>query len=456
MINWRLNMRISFHGAAREVTGSCHLVETQECRVLLDCGMFQGSVFSDAKNFQDFGFDPKTIDTVIVSHAHLDHVGRLPKLVREGFTGKIYCTPPTAKLAKLVLEDAEQVMEDEYRRNYRPKLYEKEDVEGVLNKIVPVDYARRVKLGLLSFRFRDAGHILGSAFVELQENGGARLAFSGDLGNVPDQILKPTAQLAAQDVVIVESTYGNRQHEAMDIREKTLRDCIINTMKQKGVLLIPAFAVERTQLLLFELNHLVENKLIPQVDVFLDSPLAIRASDVMQGYPEYYNSDALNLVRSGDDLFTFPGLHKTLSRDDSKGINSSPKPKVIIAGSGMMNGGRILHHLVRHLGDKRNTLLIIGYQAGGTLGRRLYNGEKHVQVLEERIQVKAKVTSIGSYSAHADQGQILDWFRNSEKLPEKIYCVHGEEEAAAGLATRLTEEFRISADVPRFGETIEI
>jgi metallo-beta-lactamase family protein len=449
-------MRISFYGAAREVTGSCHLVETKDCRVLLDCGMFQGSVFSDAKNFQDFGFDPKSIDTVIVSHAHLDHIGRLPKLVREGFTGKIYCTPPTAKLAKLVLEDAEQVMEDEYRRNYRPKLYEEEDVRGVLEKIVPVDYARRVKLGLLSFRFRDAGHILGSAFIELQENGGARLAFSGDLGNVPDQILKPTAQLAAQDVVIVESTYGNRQHEAMDIREKSLRDCIIQTMKQKGVLLIPAFAVERTQLLLFELNHLVENKLIPHVDIFLDSPLAIRASDVMQEYPEYYNRDALNLVRSGDDLFTFPGLHKTLTRDESKGINSSPKPKVIIAGSGMMNGGRILHHLVRHLGDKRNTLLIIGYQAGGTLGRKLYNGEKHVQVLEERVQVKAKVTSIGSYSAHADQGQILDWFKNAEKIPEKIYCVHGEEEAAAGLATRLAQEFRVSADVPRFGEAVDI
>lgn len=456
MLNSCTNMQVSFHGAAREVTGSCHLVDTKDCRVLLDCGMFQGSVFSDAKNFKDFGFDPKSLDAVIVTHAHLDHVGRLPKLVREGFNGKIYCTPPTAKLAKLVLDDAEQVMEDDFRRDYRPKLYEKEDVEGVIERMVPVDYAHRVKLGCLSFRFRDAGHILGSAFVELQENGGARLAFSGDLGNVPDQILKPTAQLAAQDVVIVESTYGNRFHEDMDIREKTLRDCIIQTMKQNGVLLIPTFAVERTQLLLFELNHLVENKLIPRIEVFLDSPLAIRASEVMQEYPQYYNNKALSLVRSGDDLFTFPGFHKTLSRDESKGVNFAPRPKVIIAGSGMMNGGRILHHLVRYLGDKRSTLLIVGYQAGGTLGRKLYNGDKRVQVLQERVAVKAKVTSIGSYSAHADQRQILDWFRNAEQVPQRVYCVHGEEEAAAGLATRLAEEFRISVDVPRQDDIIEI
>jgi len=456
MLNLFTDMRVTFHGAAREVTGSCHLVETKDCRVLLDCGMFQGSAFSDAKNFKDFGFDPKTIDAVIVTHAHLDHVGRLPKLVREGFTGKIYCTPPTAKLTKLVLEDAEQIMEDDYRRLARPKLFEREDVAGIIDLMIPVDYSHRVKIGCLSFRFRDAGHILGSAFVELQENGGARLAFSGDLGNIPDQILKPTAQLAAQDVVIVESTYGNRLHEEMEVREKILRECIIDTMKQDGVLLIPAFAIERTQLLLFELNHLIENKLIPQIDIFLDSPLAIHASDVMQEYPEYYNREALRLVRSGDDLFTFPGLHKTLSRDESKTINASPRPKVIIAGSGMMNGGRILHHLVRYLGDKRSTLLIIGYQSGGTLGRKLYNGEKNVQVLEERVQVKAKIISIGSYSAHADQRQILNWFKSAEQLPGRVYCVHGEEEAAAALATRITEEFRISTDVPRQDDTIDI
>ncbi|MFA5185418.1 MAG: MBL fold metallo-hydrolase [Patescibacteria group bacterium] len=456
MLNSLANMRVTFCGAAREVTGSCHFVEAGDSRILLDCGMFQGSAFADAKNFNDFCFDPKTIDAVVVTHAHLDHVGRLPKLIKQGFKGKIYMTPPTARLAKLVLEDAEQVMEDEYRRNFRPKLYEREDVDRVMDMIVPADYSRRVKLDGLSFRYRDAGHILGSAFIEMEEAGGPRIAFSGDLGNVPDQILKPTAQLAGQDALIVESTYGNRLHEKMDTRESELKKCIMDTMKQKGVLLIPAFAIERTQLLLFELNHLVENRLIPAVDIYLDSPLGIRASEVMRDFPEDYNAQALKLVAGGDDILVFPGLHKTLSRDESKIINEAPRPKVIIAGSGMMNGGRILHHLVRYLSDKRTTVLIIGYQASGTLGRRLYSGEKRVEVLGERVEVKAQIKAIGSFSAHADQQQILNWISAAEKLPAKIYCVHGEEDAAAALATRLNQKLNIPVDVPRYQETIEI
>lgn len=450
------DMKVTFCGAAREVTGSCHLVQTENSRVLLDCGMFQGSAFADAKNFRDFCFDPKTVDAVVVTHAHLDHVGRLPKLVKEGFKGKIYMSPPTAKLAKLVLEDAEQVMEDEFRRNFRPKLFEREDVDRVMAQIVLADYSRRVRLDGLSFRYRDAGHILGSAFIEMDEAGGPRIAFSGDIGNVPDQILKPTAQLAEQDALIVESTYGNRLHEKMETREVELRKCIAETLKQNGVLLIPAFAIERTQLLLFELNHLVENRLIPPVDIYLDSPLAIKASAVMQEFPEDYNKAALKLVAGGDDILVFPGLHKTLSRDDSKVINEAPRPKVIIAGSGMMNGGRILHHLIRYLSDKRSTVLIIGYQAGGTLGRRLYEGDKRVEVLGERVEVKAKIKAIGSYSAHADQKQILDWIGSAEKLPSKAYCVHGDEGAAVALATRLSQHLKIPADAPRFEETIEI
>lgn len=449
-------MKISFHGATREVTGSCYLVENDNARVLVDCGMFQGSSFADAKNFRDFGFDPKTISAVVVTHAHLDHCGRLPKLFKEGFRGKIYCTPPTAKLITLVLEDAAQVMEDDHRRDYRPMLYAREDVEDVLALLTAVEYSKRIKLDGLSFRFRDAGHILGSSFVEIEEIGGPRVAFSGDLGNVPDPILKPTAQLASQDALVMESTYGNRLHEQLEKRKDQLQYIVEQTLAEKGTLIIPAFAIERTQELLFELNELIEKKSVPAVDMYLDSPLAIRASSVFQEFPEYYNQAALRELSRGEDLFSFPGLHKTLTRDESKAINDAPKPKVIIAGSGMMNGGRILHHLVRALGDSHSTVLIIGYQSYGTLGRKLYTGERRVDVLGERINVKARIASIGAYSAHADQRGLLNWVKAAETPPGHIYCTHGEEAASAALASRITEEFEIKADVPRLEQVIQL
>lgn len=449
-------MHISFHGAAREVTGSCTLVDDGNMRILVDCGQFQGSAFADAKNFRDFGFDPKTIDAVVVTHAHLDHCGRLPKLVKEGFRGKIYATPPTVKLVKLVLEDAEAVMEDDFKREYRPKLFEREDVDRTMDQFTAADYDRHIRLDGLSFRFRDAGHILGSAFVEIEEAGGVRMAFSGDLGNVPDPILKPTAQLAEQDALVIESTYGDRLHEAMDTRQSELKVCIERIVKQNGVLIIPAFAIERTQELLLELHHLMESGGFPPVDVYLDSPLAIKASEVMREFPKYYNKAAFHEVSAGDDLFRFPGLHLTLRRDESKTINDAPRPKVIIAGSGMMNGGRIRHHLVRYLSDKRSTVLIIGYQAHGTLGRKLYTGERKVNVLGERIDVKAQVVSIGAYSAHADQRQLLKWISSAAKVPSRIFCNHGEENASAALATRITEELGVESDVPRFEQTIEL
>lgn len=449
-------MKISFYGATREVTGSCYLIESGRSRLLVDCGMFQGSAFADAKNFKEFGFDASTIDAVAITHGHLDHVGRLPKLIREKFKGKIYLTPPTKDIARIVLEDAEQVMKDDFKRSYRPMLYEAEDVKNVEERSTAVDYSRKVALDGLSFRFRDAGHIFGSAFIEVEEAGGARAVFSGDLGNTNVPILRPTAQMADCDALIMESTYGNRIHEDESTRETRLKEAIATTIKQKGVLLIPAFAVERTQQLLYELNHLVENRLIPAVDIYLDSPMAIKITKVIDAFPQYYSKEALRLVATGDDLFSFPGLRLTMSRDESKTINDAPKPKVIISGAGMMNGGRIQHHLVRYLGDPKNTVLIIGYQSAGTLGRRLYSGEKRVEVLDERITVKAKIVSIGAYSAHADQPRLVEWISQATSPPKHVYCTHGEEAAAASLASRITEELGIAADVPRFGDTIDL
>ncbi|MDO8617573.1 MAG: MBL fold metallo-hydrolase [Candidatus Uhrbacteria bacterium] len=447
-------MNITFLGAAREVTGSCYLLETDRTRILVDCGAFQGSAFMESQNFQPFGFDAKTIDAVVITHAHLDHVGRLPKLVKEGFHGKIYLTPPTAGFARLVLEDAFQIMEYEFRKQKRPMLYEAKDIESALRYFSTVDYNASVKLGDLSFRFRDAGHIFGSAFIEIREEGGAAVTFSGDIGNDHVPILRETAQMAETDILVIESTYGNRIHEDESTRAGKLKEAIVGTVKRGGVLLIPAFAIERTQQLLYEMHDLKAHGILPPVDVYLDSPMAIKATQVIKEFPEYYDAEALAHVSRGDDMLDFPGLHVTPTRDDSKTINDAPKPKVIIAGAGMMNGGRILHHLVRYLGSASTTVLIIGYQAQNTLGRRLYEGDKYVDVLGERIQVKATVVSIGAYSAHGDQNKLVRWVSEAAKQPSHIYCTHGDEGAAVALATRFTQKLKIPADAPRLGDVV--
>ena len=449
-------MRVSFHGAAREVTGSCYLVETDQTRVMIDCGMFQGSVFADAKNYRDVGFDPSTVDAGLITHAHLDHIGRLPKIANNGFKGPLFATGPTTELANIVLDDAEQVMTEDARREIRPKLYEKADVEKIERMWKVVEYGKTINIGNLQCSFADAGHILGSSFVTIKEKGGPTIMFSGDLGNVPDPILRPTARFPACDALVIESTYGNRMHEQSELRSTELQKCIIDTIKKGGVLIIPSFAIERTQELLFELDNLLENKHLPKIEVYLDSPLAIRASKIMKSYPQYYNADALKVLTHDHDLFDFPGLHQCLSRDDSKAINEAHWPKVIIAGSGMMTGGRILHHLVRYLGNPKSTVLIIGYQAHGTLGRKLYTGERVVNVLGERINVKAHIQSIGAYSAHADQRQLMNNIRGAISAPKVVYCTHGEEDAAAALSTRIKEDLNIPTHVPRFEEVITL
>lgn len=449
-------MKLSFFGAAREVTGSCYLVETSRTRVLVDCGMFQGSAYADSKNYEDFPFDPTTIDAVTVTHGHLDHVGRIPKLVKQGFTGKVYATPPTCDIAMVVMENAEQLMCDEEERECRPRLYHPPDIEKTRRRMKGVGYSRWTTVGDIRFRFRDAGHIFGSSFIEVEEKGGARIIFSGDLGNRNAPFLRPTAQPATADAIVVESTYGNRIHESDKERLKRLHQALIRTAKRRGVLLIPAFAVERTQEILYEMHQLQEQGKMPPMDVYVDSPMGIKITDIIKHYPEYYDKAALRRVARGSDLFKFPRLHRTLTRDQSKHINIAPQPKAIIAGAGMMNGGRILHHLVRYLGDPKTTVLIVGYQAEGTLGRKLYEGAQTVRVMHERIQVKASVVSIGAYSAHADQQKLLEWIHESQPAPKQVYCTHGEEGAAVALATRITEHLGISASAPKPGDVVTL
>ncbi|MBD3251715.1 MBL fold metallo-hydrolase [Candidatus Uhrbacteria bacterium] len=449
-------MKITPHGAAREVTGSCYRLESAQTRILVDCGMHQGSAYNDARNYRPFGFDPSTIDAVIITHTHLDHIGRLPKLIREGFRGPIYLTKPTKDLARILLEDAYGIMKEDFEREYRPMLYELEDVEACMELMEGKSYSRWKRIGDLKFRFRDAGHIFGSAFVELEDDAGKHVVFSGDLGNVDTPILRPTAQMAAADAVFIETTYGNRIHEDHKERMEVFRSVILETIKQRGVLLIPAFAVERTQDLLYHMNRMVEDEGLEPVDTYIDSPMAIRVTDVMKRYPEYYDKAALARVMRGDDFFDFPGLRLTKTRNESMLINDAPYPKIIFAGSGMMTGGRIQHHLVRYLGKRNTIVFIVGYQASGTLGRKIYEGQKVVKVLREMVPVKAKIVSMGSFSAHADQTKLLNWLRGAATLPKHVYCVHGEAEASAAFATRVKDELKIQADVPRNEETITV
>lgn len=446
-------MKITFYGAAREVTGSCTLVETPTTRVLIDCGLFQGNGNAHERNGNPFPFDPTSIDAVILTHAHIDHIGRLPKLVREGFEGRVFATHPTRLLARLMWQDAARVMKDEMRRYKRAPIYLPKHVGPAFELLHGVPYDTTVRVSNdFSFRFREAGHIFGSGFVEADVYG-TRLVMSGDLGNDFVPILRPTARIVDGDVVVMESTYGDRVHDNPKIRAERLKAAVLDSAKRKGTLLIPAFSLERAQEILYELNTMVESKQIPALPTFLDSPLAIKALPIYRQFPEYYDQAAVALEASGDDFFKFPGLEVTKKPAESRAIIGVASPKIVIAGSGMMHGGRIMHHLVDYLNDPKTTLLVVGYQAAGTVGRQLLEGAKHVRIEGNEVDVQARVELIGSYSAHADQEKLVKWVTSARKLPKKVYLNHGEPHASAALETKIRDGFAIDVAIPAPGDS---
>lgn len=450
-------MRIHFFGAAQEVTGTCYLLETGSHKILIDCGLFQGGTSDMHRNHLPFPFQPSEIDAVFVTHPHMDHVGRVPLLVKRGYRGPIFATAPTCDLAKLLWKDMLNVMADMEKREHAPPLYDIDDVNRAGEKLEAVEYDEGLEIcaGAFKVKFHDAGHVLGSAFIEFQVEG-KTIVFSGDLGNDDVPILRPTARLPKCDALVIESTYGDRLHEDLNTRVTVLRDLVKQTIAKKGVLMIPTFAIERTQELMLTLHRLAEKKEIPRVPIFLDSPLAIEATHVYEEYTRYFNQNALGEFLSGHQLFSLPGFMATKTVEMSKRINEVTPPKIILAGSGMMTGGRIMHHLMRYLPDPHSTLLIVGYQAIGTIGRKLYEGAKIVHIHGEDIHVNATVTSIGAWSAHADQAKLIRWATQGESKPEVIFVTHGEENASDTLARKFRRDFNIDAYVPKAGQMFDL
>jgi len=444
-------MKLTFVGGAESVTGACYLLETDTTRVLVDCGLHQGAAAEERKNARAFPFDAQSINAVFLTHAHLDHVGLLPKLYADGFRGDVYATHPTLDLARIIVED-------ELGLSERNAPFTERDIIECWKLTHGTHYKEKVLISdTVSVTFYNAGHILGSSMIEVRVREGERervIVFSGDLGNAPAPFLGPPQALEQADVVVVESTYGDRVHEGRDQRRHKLMDAVVNTVSRGGVLMIPTFAIERSQELLFELNHLIEHRHIPHVPMFLDSPMAIHATAVYKKFPDYLDTEREKELLGDKNLFDFPGLDTTLTSEESKSINDVPSPKVIIAGSGMSTGGRIIHHERRYLPDPRSTLLIIGYQVRGTLGRRLLDGASTVEIFGETIAVRARIVAIGGYSAHADQTGLLRWLGNFTTHP-RVFVVQGEEGPAHVFAERAHQDLALEASVPKEGISVE-
>lgn len=452
-------MKIQFCGASTGVTGSCHLITTENHKVLLDCGQFQGGKAQEALNYEDFPFDPAEIDYVILSHAHIDHCGRIPLLIKRGFKGSIYCTDATADLLDVMLKDSGYIHEKEAEwknkkneRAGRPKvepLYTFNDAVDSLTYVKPVLYDQLIELNEeMKIVFNDAGHILGSAITELwvtENDNVSKIVFSGDLGVMERPILRNPTIIKKADYVIMETTYGNRVHPENSMNVKALMDIIRDTAAKGGTTVIPSFAVGRTQELIYELNRVYETdneyrQAFENIMVYVDSPMATTATEVFKRNAQVFDDETKEYIAKGDNPLDFKNLRFTRTSQESIWLNTNPEPKVIISASGMCDAGRIRHHLKHNLWNRKSSIVFVGYQAEGTLGRMILDGAKEVTLFGEKVQVNAKIYNLEGFSGHADKNGLLAWLKGFQKEPKHIFLVHGEPEAKEAFAETVEKE----------------
>jgi metallo-beta-lactamase family protein len=452
-----MSSTLGFYGGVGSVTGANFMLDTGALALLVDCGLVQGSDFAGEANAAEFLYNPAEVNILFVTHAHADHIGRIPKLIRDGFSGVIYSTEPTRSLAKLMFEDALKIMEMEAARDEREPLYGSEDIVKALSlwKVKPYHESFSIPDGITAI-LTDAGHILGSAMVSL-ERAGKKITFTGDIGNVPQPLVGAPEVPNDYDYLVMESVYGDRSHEEVNERTELLKGYIEETIRMKGTLIIPAFSLERTQGMLLEINNLIESKQIAPIKTFLDSPLAIRVTDVYRNAVGFMKESVQSQIKSGDDIFAFEGLSFTETVKESSQISRTKGAKIIIAGSGMSHGGRIRSHEKEYLDDKNCIVLLVGYQTVGSIGRLLQDGAKQVFIDGVKVKVRAKIATIRGYSGHADRDQLVELVHGGlSSKTKQIFVTMGEERSSLFLTQRLRDYLGAPAIAPEANAEITI